>query len=98
MNSYESILKKLKERDSITDWDNLYLLMENTLDGTFFNKEKISRDDYYMLINRNGTLNYLAFKNEKYSPLFTLTIEHEEKIVMVFGFEKVQEVGNGTRL
>ena len=86
MDSYNSLMEYLKAQDQNTDWDNTYVLAENLLDGSYFNGEPIDRDDYYMVVEANKTINFMEYKEQRYVPVFTATVMHEERIVTIFGF------------
>lgn len=91
MNSYEALLENLKKENTQIDWDDMSILMENTLDGTFLDGKLVDRDDYYMIVNKDGTLNFMAYEEQVYLPLFTATFMFEDKVVMVFTFNKQEE-------
>ena len=90
MNSFESLLEVLKNQNPQLDWDNIHLLAENTLDGTFFHHVLLDRDDYFMIMNADGTLNYMECMEIRYLPMFTATVQHEDKIITIFGFSKME--------
>lgn len=88
MSSYDGLLEIIKNQNQQIDWDRTSVLMENTLDGTFLDGEEVTRDDYFMLVNADGQINYMESKGFQYTPMFILDFMHEDKIVKVFGWTK----------
>ena len=88
VNSYTGLLETLKNQNTGIDWETTFLLAENTLEGSFFHGKQITTEDYYMVVNADGTLNYMQHGEDQYLPLFTATVLHEDKVVTVFGFNK----------